>query len=139
MTCGADTHVKIFDADNIGAEPRTIEHHDSPVTTLAINAKGKYLATGTEAHMVQYFGFPSCEFQKNLTRAQSPIQHVAFDAKGKLLAVGGDDGVIRMVNCAAAQCATLKGARTRCCASPSTRRASSSPPPPPTAPSSAGM
>ena len=71
--------MKIFDADNIGAEPRTIEHHDCP-SPPRLNAKGKYLATGTEAHMVQYFGFPSCEFQKNLTRAQSPIQHVAFDA-----------------------------------------------------------
>ena len=79
------------------------------MTTLAIHHKGKYLATGTEAHLVQYFGFPSCELLKNLTRAQSPIQHIAFDPKGKNVAVGGDDGVIRLVNCATAQYATLKG------------------------------
>ena len=109
VTCGADTFVKVFEADNLAAEPRTIEHHDSPVTTLAIHRKGTYLATGTEAHMVQYFGFPSCELLKNLTRAQSPIQHIAFDPKGRNVAVGGDDGVIRLVNCATAQYATLKG------------------------------
>jgi WD40 repeat protein len=39
LTCGADTFVKVFDTDNFAAEPRTIEHHDSPVTTLAINKK----------------------------------------------------------------------------------------------------
>ena len=109
ITCGADTFVKIFDPDNLAAEPRTIEHHDSPVTTLAINKKGKHLVTGTEAHMVQYFSYPACEFEKNITRAQAPIQHVAFDAKGKFVAVGGDDGVIRMcLTTMANQYTTLK-------------------------------
>lgn len=39
VTCGADTFVKVFDADNIGAEPRTIEHHDAAINTIAINPK----------------------------------------------------------------------------------------------------
>ena len=109
ITCGRRHVCEIFDPDNLAAEPRTIEHHDSPVTTLAINKKGKHLVTGTEAHMVQYFSYPACEFEKNITRAQAPIQHVAFDAKGKFVAVGGDDGVIRMcLTTMANQYTTLK-------------------------------
>ena len=108
LTCGADTFVKIFDPDNLSAEPRTIEHHDSPVTTLAIKRSGKNIVTGTEAHMVQYFGYPSCTFEKNITRAQSPIQAVAFDPKGKFVAVGGDDGVIRMCMTSMPQYTNLK-------------------------------
>lgn len=108
ITCGSDTFVKIFDADNLAAEPRTIEHHDSPVTTLAIDRKGKHIVTGTEAHLVQYFSYPACEFEKNITRAQSSIQHVAFDHKGRFVAVGGDDGVIRQCATSMPQYTTLK-------------------------------
>lgn len=39
LTCGEDTFVKIFESDNVDAEPRTLEHHDAPVTTLAIDGK----------------------------------------------------------------------------------------------------
>ena len=96
LTAGADTFVKVFDADNLTAEPRTIEHHDDAVTALAIDPKGKHIATGTASHLASYFKFPACEFEKHLARAQSPVQHVAFDSKGRTLAVGADDGVIRL-------------------------------------------
>ena len=88
--------MKVFDADNLAAEPRTIEHHDAAITSLAIDPKGKHIATGTESHLASYFDFPSCEFRKHLARAQSPVQHIAFDIKGRQLAVGADDGVIRI-------------------------------------------
>ena len=39
MTCGADTFVKIFETENLNAEPRTLEHHDAAITTLAVNSK----------------------------------------------------------------------------------------------------
>ena len=76
---------------------------------MALNKKGTFLATGTEAHMVQQLGFPSCELIKNLTRTQSPVQCLAFDPKGRNVAVGSGDGVIRVVNVASAQYVTLKG------------------------------
>ena len=39
LTSGADTFVKIFEADNIATEPRTIEHHDAAINTMAISPK----------------------------------------------------------------------------------------------------
>ena len=43
LTSGADTLVKIIDVDNLAAEPRTVEHHDAAINTLAINPKvGRY-------------------------------------------------------------------------------------------------
>ena len=39
LTCGQDTLVKVFDADNFSAEPRTIDHHESPVTSIAVDRK----------------------------------------------------------------------------------------------------
>ena len=39
LTCGEDTFVKIFAADDLDSEPRTLEHHDSPVTAIAIDRK----------------------------------------------------------------------------------------------------
>ena len=41
LTCGEDTFVKIFEAENLSAEPRTLEHHDAPVTALAIDRKAR--------------------------------------------------------------------------------------------------
>ena len=97
ITAGADTYVKIFDADKIfTAEPRTIEHHDAAITTIALNRKATLLATGTESHLAAFFNFPNGDFVKNLVRAQSQIQHIAFDNKGRFLAIGADDGVIRI-------------------------------------------
>ena len=109
VTCGADTFVKIFEADNLNSEPRTVEHHDDAVTALAISPKGTHFATGCKDHMVSYFTFPGAEFQKNLTRAACPIRHVAFDPKGRNLAVGGDDAVIRMVNVGISQYTSIRG------------------------------
>ena len=110
LTCGVDTFVKIFDVDNPAAEPRTINYHQSPVTALAIKKNGKNIVTGTESHFVQYFSYPTCEFDKNITRTQSPVQAVVFDHKGKFIAVGGDDGIIRMCIASATNSYTvLKG------------------------------
>ena len=111
LTAGADTFIKVFDADNLAAEPRTVEYHDAAITSLAIDPKGKHIATGTESHLASYFNFPSCEFDKFLSRAQTPVQHVAFDHKGRMLAVGADDGVIRLVttNMPQPQVVMLKG------------------------------
>jgi hypothetical protein len=39
ITAGADTLVKIFDANNFNAEPRNIEHHEDAINALDINAK----------------------------------------------------------------------------------------------------
>ena len=70
LTCGEDTFVKIFEAANLNAEPRTVEHHDAAVTTLAINSKGTSLVTGTESHTASVFSYPSTEFSRLATRAQ---------------------------------------------------------------------
>ena len=49
MTCGADALIKIFDTETISNEPRTIESHDSPVNTLAINNKVRRIAASHTA------------------------------------------------------------------------------------------
>ena len=59
--------------------------------------------TGTDDNAVSYFRFPSCEFEKVVTRGQHPVRHLGFDPKGKFLAVGFDDGSIRMTNIQAPQ------------------------------------
>lgn len=109
ITSGADTLVKIFDADNFNAEPRNIEHHEEAITTLAVNAKGKFFATGTKDHMVSYFSYPAGEFQKLLVRLTVPIRQVSFDKTGRMLAVASDDAVIRMVNVGVAQYTSIRG------------------------------
>ena len=99
ITSGADTLVKIFDAGDFNAEPRNVEgHHDDAVTTLAINAKGKFFATGTSDHKVSYYSYPAGDFQKHLVRLTVPIRHLSFDKTGRTLAVASDDAVIRLVN-----------------------------------------
>ena len=109
ITSGADTLVKVFASDDFNAEPRNIEHHEEAVTTLAINAKGKFFATGTKDHMVSYFSYPAAEFQKLLVRLTVPIRQVSFDKTGRFLAVASDDAVIRMVNVGVAQYTSLRG------------------------------
>ena len=80
ITSGADTLVKIFDASDFNAEPRNIEdQHEEAITTLAINAKGKFFATGTKDHKVSYFSYPSGNFDKLLVRLTVPIRHLSFD------------------------------------------------------------
>lgn len=122
MTGGADTLVKIFEAGNLNAEPQTCDYHQAPVNTLAIHPKvpalpllnsaataayrvlgslwpqAKAICTGTEEHMVNFLTYPSCEFEKLVTRGQSAIRHVEFGPKGRFLAVATDDGVIRYIN-----------------------------------------
>lgn len=99
ITSGADTLVKIFDAGDFNAEPRDIEDPDpSAVTTLAMNAKGKFFATGTNDHKVSYYSYPAGVFQKLLVRLTVPIRHLSFDKSGRMLAVASDDATIRLVN-----------------------------------------
>ena len=99
ITSGADTLVKIFDASDFNAEPRNIEdQHEEAITTLAINAKGKFFATGTKDHKVSYFSYPSGNFDKLLVRLTVPIRHLSFDKTGRMLAVASDDATIRLAN-----------------------------------------
>ena len=99
ITSGADTLVKIFDASDFNAEPRNIEdQHEEAITTLAINAKGKFFATGTKDHKVSYFAYPSGNFDKLLVRLTVPIRHLSFDKTGRMLAVASDDATIRLAN-----------------------------------------
>eukprot|EP00965_Chrysotila_dentata_P112873 3729338-Pleurochrysis_carterae.AAC.3 len=41
VTGGEDTLIKIFQAEDLDAEPRTIEHHEAPITALAIDRKAR--------------------------------------------------------------------------------------------------
>ena len=109
LTAGADTFVKIFETANLNAEPRTLEHHDAAISTMAVNNKGTGFVTGTDQNMAQVFSYPEGDFQRIAVRTQSPIRAVAFDQKGRFLAVGDESGVIRMVLTNVWQSAPLRG------------------------------
>lgn len=96
VTCGEDTFVKIFEAEELSAEPRTLEIHDAPVTALAMDRKGARVVTGTDAHIASVFSYPSGEGMRMLTRMQSAVRCIALDPKGRIAAVGAEDGAIRM-------------------------------------------
>ncbi|EOD21019.1 hypothetical protein EMIHUDRAFT_450890 [Emiliania huxleyi CCMP1516] len=98
VTCGKDTFVKIFEAEELSAEPRTLEIHDAhaPVTALAMDRKGARVVTGTDAHIASVFSYPSGEGMRMLTRMQSAVRCIALDPKGRIAAVGAEDGAIRM-------------------------------------------
>ena len=114
ITSGADMLVKIFEAGDFNAEPRNIEdpseeQHEKAITTLAINAKGKFFATGTTDHTVSYFSYPAGVFQRHLVRLPVPIRHLSFDKTGRTLAVASDDAVIRLVNVSLGQFVMVRG------------------------------
>ena len=56
----------------------------------------------TEAHLAEYFKYPSGAFERNVTRLQAAVRHVAFDSKGRNLAIAGDDGAKPAAKIAAA-------------------------------------
>ena len=95
VTCGEDTFVKIFEAEELSAEPRTLEIHDAPVTALAMDRKGARVVTGTDAHIASVFSYPSGEGMRMLTRMQSAVRCIALDPKGRIAAVGAEAPVTR--------------------------------------------
>lgn len=63
LTCGEDTFVKVFETDDLNAEPRTHEHAASAVTALAIDSKVRRVAfrpsRANGEEILLSLGFPS--------------------------------------------------------------------------------
>ncbi|XP_078443316.1 transducin family protein / WD-40 repeat family protein isoform X2 [Wolffia australiana] len=91
----SDTAVAVHDLASTAQ--RTLCHHRDGVTCLAINPNSSSLASGSIDHSVKLYGFPSGDFQSNVTRFTLPIRCLAFNRSGSLLAAAGDDDGIKLI------------------------------------------
>jgi WD40 repeat protein len=73
VTCGADNLVKIFDINNFAAEPRNVEYHDSPVTTIAVNSKVRAIAA--RAAQAGVIDVRPCALAGHLRRHRHRVWH----------------------------------------------------------------
>ncbi|CAA7407757.1 unnamed protein product [Spirodela intermedia] len=94
----SDTAIAVHDlASQTPLPSKTLRHHRDGITCLALSPDSACLASGSIDHSVKLYGFPSGDFQSNVTRFTLPIRCLAFNRSGSLLAAAGDDDGIKLI------------------------------------------
>jgi small GTP-binding protein len=75
---------------------RTLEGHQDQVNTVAFDAQGEMLASGSEDKTVKLWEARSGKLLRTLEGHEREVYSVAFDPQGGTLASGSNDGTVRL-------------------------------------------
>eukprot|EP01050_Picozoa_sp_SAG11_P000999 SAG11_NODE_39_length_21630_cov_11.188658_18_plen_2153_part_00 len=95
---------------DLTTELRTLEGHSDSVSSVAFDASGGTLASGSWDQTVKLWDVASGECLRTLEGHSSYVNSVAFDASGGTLASGSNDRTVKLWDVASTECLrTLEG------------------------------
>jgi WD40 repeat protein len=101
--------VKVWDATS-GQLQRTLEGHGAEVWSVAWDARGERLASGSSDRTVKVWDATSGQLQRTLEGHGAEVLSVAWDARGERLASGSSDRTVKVWDATSGQLQrTLEG------------------------------
>lgn len=94
---GMDMTIRYMNASNFSVEKRKVsEGHESEITALVFDAKGKYLLSGDQSGMLFFWKASSGNLLYSMDAHNAQITAIACDPKSKWFATGDANGTIKI-------------------------------------------